>query len=111
MATAITAREFKLLLKPELFPTKQSVIAFNERLGKLAKEAGVQYDRFDRVDNSEMRSVQFFDTEDCVFRTNHVILRLRRDLSTGWPDESFEVTFKRRSRIFTSRRILISTRR
>ncbi len=96
MATAITAREFKLLLKPELFPTKQSVIAFNERLGKLAKEAGVQYDRFDRVD-SEMRSVQFFDTEDCVFRNNHVILRLRRDLSTGWPDETFEVTFKRRT--------------
>lgn len=96
MAAEITAREFKLLLKPELFPTKQSVIQFNERVGKLAKDAGVQYDRFDRVD-SEMRSVQFFDTEDCVFRNNHVILRLRRDLSTGWPDESFEVTFKRRS--------------
>ncbi|MGB6984404.1 MAG: hypothetical protein WBD74_00365 [Candidatus Aquilonibacter sp.] len=96
MATAITAREFKLLLKPELFPTKQSVLEFNDRLVKLAKDAGVQYDRFDRVD-SEMRSVQFFDTEDSVFRNNRVILRLRRDLSSGWPDQSFEVTFKRRS--------------
>lgn len=96
MAAAITAREFKLLLKPELFPTKQAVLVFNDRLVKLAKDAGVQYDRFDRVD-SEMRSVQFFDTEECVFRDNRVILRLRRDLSSGWPDESFEVTFKRRS--------------
>ena len=96
MAAAITAREFKLLLKPDLFPTKQAVLQFNDRLVKLAKDAGVQYDRFDRVD-SEMRSVQFFDTADCVFRDNRVILRLRRDMSSGWPDESFEVTFKRRS--------------
>jgi hypothetical protein len=96
MAAAITAREFKLLLKPELFPTKRAVIEFNDRIAKLAKDAGVQYDQFDRVD-SEMRSVQFFDTSDSVFRNNRVILRLRRDLSSGWPDESFEVTFKRRS--------------
>jgi hypothetical protein len=96
MAAAITAREFKLLLKPEAFPTKRAVLEFNDRLAKLAKDAGVQYDQFDRVD-SEMRSVQFFDTKDCVFRNNRVILRLRRDMSSGWPDESFEVTFKRRS--------------
>jgi hypothetical protein len=96
MAAAITGREFKLLLKPEVFPTKRAVLEFNERLSKLAKGAGVQYDRFDRVD-SEMRSVQFFDTKDDVFRNNRVILRLRRDLSSGWPDETFEVTFKRRS--------------
>ena len=96
MAGAITAREFKLLLKPELFPTKRAVLEFNNRLKKLAKDAGVQYDHFDRVD-SEMRSVQFFDTQDCEFRNNRVILRLRRDLSSGWPDETFEVTFKRRS--------------
>jgi hypothetical protein len=96
MAAAITAREFKLLLKPETFPTKRAVLEFNERLSKIAKDAGVQYDQFDRVD-SEMRSVQFFDTKDCVFRNNRVILRLRRDMSSGWPDEAFEVTFKRRS--------------
>ena len=96
MAAAITAREFKLLLKPEVFPTKRAVLDFNHRIEKLAKEAGVQYDRFDRID-SEMRSVQFFDTQDCVFRSNRVILRLRRDMSSGWPDETFEVTFKRRS--------------
>jgi hypothetical protein len=96
MASAITAREFKLLLKPELFPTKRAVLEFNERLVKLAKDAGVQYDPLDRID-TEARSVQFFDTKDCVFRNNRVILRLRRDMSSGFPDETFEVTFKRRS--------------
>ncbi len=96
MAAAITAREFKLLLKPELFPTKKAVIAFNERLTKIAADAGVRYEPFDRID-SEMRGVQFFDTPDCVFRDNHVILRLRRDASSGFPDETYEVTFKLRS--------------
>ena len=67
MAAAITAREFKLLLKPELFPTKQAVLEFNDRLAKLSKDAGVTYEPFDRLD-SEMRSVQFFDTPDNDFR-------------------------------------------
>jgi hypothetical protein len=96
MASVITAREFKLLLKPELFPTKRSVLEFNRKLAKLAHEAQVEYEAFDRID-SEMREVQFFDTSDAVFRSKHVILRLRRDRSSGWPDETWEVTFKRRS--------------
>jgi hypothetical protein len=96
MASAITAREFKLLMKAENFPTKRSVLEFNDHLAKLAKDAGVKYDEFDRID-SELREVQFFDTPACVFRNNHIILRLRRDRSSGWPDESWEVTFKRRS--------------
>jgi hypothetical protein len=96
MASPITAREFKLLLKPELFLTKQAVLQFNDRLTKLSKDAGVVYEPFDRVD-SEMRQVQFFDTSENVFRDNRVILRLRRDTSSGFPDETYEVTFKRRS--------------
>ena len=97
MAAAITAREFKLLLKPELFPTKQAVLEFNDRLVKLAKDAGVQYDRFDRID-SEMRSVQFFDTSDCVFREQPRDLTACAAICRAvGPDETFEVTFKRRS--------------
>ncbi len=96
MASAITAREFKLLLKPEGFLTKRSVLDFNNRLAKMADDLGVEYEGFDRVD-SELREVRFFDTSDAVFRENHVILRLRRDRSSGWPDETWEVTFKRRS--------------
>ncbi len=96
MASVITAREFKLLLRPELFPTKRSVLEFNKRLAKIAREFQVEYDGFDRID-SEMREVQFYDTPDAVFRQKHVILRLRRDRSSGWPDEMWEVTFKRRS--------------
>jgi len=99
MASAITAREFKLLLKPEIFQTKRALLEFNNRLAKIAQDLDVQYDQFDRVD-SELRQVRFFDTPDQVFRRNRVILRLRRDQSSGWPDENWEVTFKRRSSDF-----------
>ncbi len=96
MASTITAREFKLLLKPDQFQTKRSVLEFNNQLAKIADGLGAEYEGFDRVD-SELREVRFFDTPDAVFRKNHIILRLRRDRSSGWPDETWEVTFKRRS--------------
>ncbi len=83
-------------MKPEKFPTKSSVYEFNARLTKIAKKLGVEYEPFDAV-QSQARQVQFFDTDDNVFRKNRVILRLRRDRTGGWPDETWEVTLKRRS--------------
>ncbi len=96
MARAFTHREFKLLMKPERFPTKSSVYDFNARLSKIATILGVDYEPFDAV-QSQARQVQFFDTADNAFRRNRVILRLRRDRTGGWPDETWEVTLKRRS--------------
>src|ERR1700678_1053151 len=96
MASGITAREVNLLLKPELFPTQRSVLEFNRELQKVARKNDVHYDAFDRID-AEIREVQFFDTPDGIFREKRVILRLRRDHSSGWPDESWEVTLKRPS--------------
>jgi hypothetical protein len=96
MARVFTHREFKLLLNPERFPTKRSVLEFNDLLAKIAAERKVHYDEFETI-NSQVRTVQFFDTEDQDFRRNHIILRLRQDRSSGWPDETFEVTFKCRS--------------
>ena len=59
MATAITAREFKLLLKPELFLTKQAVLQFNDELTKLSKDAGVRL--------RAVRSRRFGDASGAVF--------------------------------------------
>ena len=96
MAHVITHREFKLLLQADGFPTKRSVIAFNDELAKIATKLGVHYEAFDALDCG-IRQVRFFDTRDQLFRKNNVILRIRRDQSGGWPDETWEVTFKRRS--------------
>lgn len=96
MAKDFTHREFKLLMKPERFFTKSSVYEFNNKLQKIAKKLDVEYEPFDAV-QSQARQVQFYDTDDNKFRSNRVILRLRRDRTGGWPDETWEVTLKRRS--------------
>ncbi len=96
MAKVFTHREFKLLLDPGQFPTKRSVAQFGERLVQIAKKAAVKYNPFESVD-SQSRQVRFFDTDDQLLRNNDLILRLRRDVSGGWPDETWEVTFKKRT--------------
>jgi hypothetical protein len=101
MARVITHREFKLLLGAGNFPTKHSVIEFNDGLTEIAASLGVRYDEFDSID-SQIRQVRFFDTSDEALRQNNVILRIRQDQSTGWPDESWEVTLKRRSHDYQS---------
>ena len=96
MDRPFTHREFKLLLKADRFPTKRSVVEFNANLAKIAADCKVPFNEFDSI-NSQFRQIQFFDTEDQVFRRNRIILRVRRDQSGGWPDETWELTLKCRS--------------
>ena len=96
MAHVITHREFKLLLGAESFPSKRSVIGFNDEIAQITAKLGVHYEPFEALDCG-IRQVRFFDTADQLFRRNNIILRIRRDQSGGWPDETWEVTFKRRS--------------
>jgi hypothetical protein len=96
VAHVVTHREFKLLLGAENFSTRRSVIAFNDELAAIAASSHVDYEQFDALE-SGLRQVRFFDTPDQLFRKNSIILRIRRDQSAGWPDETWEVTFKRRS--------------
>jgi hypothetical protein len=96
MARTLTHREFKLLLKADHFPTKKSVYEFNDLLAKIAKDNQVHYDQLETI-NTQIRQVRFFDTVDQDLRKNHLILRLRQDQTSGWPDETWEVTFKCRS--------------
>jgi hypothetical protein len=95
MSRAITHREFKLLLKPERFPTRRALLDFNQLLETSAAKVGVRYEPFDPVD-SQLRIVQFYDTADQTLRHNNLIFRIRQLREGGWPDESWEVTFKLR---------------
>jgi hypothetical protein len=92
----ITHREFKLLLKPERFPTRRALLDFNAFLETTAAKLGVRYEPFDPID-SQMRSVQFYDTPEQTLRRNDLIFRIRQLRQGGWPDESWEVTFKLRA--------------
>jgi hypothetical protein len=91
----ITNREFKLLLKPERFPARRALLEFNELLETESKRLGVRYEPLDPI-NSQLRVVQFYDTPDQTLRKNHLIFRIRQIRDGGWPDDSWEVTFKLR---------------
>jgi hypothetical protein len=95
-AATITHREFKLLLKPERFPVRKALLAFNDFLHENATKLGVKYEQFDAID-SQTRVVQFYDTPDQTLRKNKLILRIRQLREGGWPDDSWEVTFKCRA--------------
>jgi hypothetical protein len=95
MSRTITHREFKLLLKPERFPTRRALLGFNKLLEGAAAKLGVRYEPFDPID-SQLRVVQFYDTPDQTLRKNDLIFRIRQLRDGGWPDDSWEVTFKLR---------------
>jgi hypothetical protein len=92
----VTHREFKLLLKPEKFPTRRAVLEFNHLLESTSAKLGVHYEPVESLD-SQLRIVQFYDTKNQDLRKNKLILRIRQIRQGGWPDESWEVTFKCRA--------------
>jgi len=92
----VTHREFKLLLKPEKFTSRRAVLEFNELLHKAADKLGVHYDPVESLD-SQLRIVQFYDTQSQDLRKNKLIFRIRQIRQGGWPDESWELTFKCRA--------------
>jgi hypothetical protein len=92
----VTHREFKLLLKPERFASRRAVLEFNELLHKAADKLGVHYDPVESLD-SQLRIVQFYDTKAEDLRKNKLIFRIRQIRQGGWPDDSWELTFKCRA--------------
>jgi len=92
----VTHREFKLLLKPEKFATRRAVLEFNEVLLKAANKLGIHYEPVESLD-SQLRIVQFYDTKAEDLRKNKLIFRIRQIRQGGWPDDSWELTFKCRA--------------
>ena len=95
-ASMVTHREFKLLLKPEKFMSRRMLLEFNELLARSAKALGVDYEPVESPD-SQLRIVQFYDTQGEDLRKNKLIFRIRQIRQGGWPDESWELTFKCRA--------------
>ncbi len=92
----VTHREFKLLLKPEKFPTRRALLEFNEFLKSIASKLGVHYEPVESID-SQLRIVQFYDTKNEDLRRNKLIFRIRQIRQDCWPDDSWELTFKCRA--------------
>jgi hypothetical protein len=92
----VTHREFKLLLKPEKFPTRRALLEFNELMESIASTLHVHYEPVESID-SQLRIVQFYDTKNEDLRRNKLIFRIRQIRLGCWPDDSWELTFKCRA--------------
>ena len=92
----VTHREFKLLLKPEKFPNRRALLTFNQLLADSAKKLDIVYEPVESLD-SQLRIVQFYDTKNEDLRKHKLIFRIRQIRDGGWPDESWELTFKCRA--------------
>jgi hypothetical protein len=92
----VTHREFKLLLKPEKFLDRRSVLDFNQKLEQAAKKLGVHYEPVESLD-AQLRIVQFYDTKNEDLRKNKLIFRIRQIRESIWPGETWELTFKCRA--------------
>ena len=93
----ITHREFKLLLKPEKFPKRSALMDFNHLLAERRRKFGVRYEPFDSLDSqtSHRPVLRYADQE---LRKNSLIFRMRQILRQGgWPDDTWEITFKCRA--------------
>jgi len=90
-------REYKILLQPDRFTSKQGFLEFWERASKTLKKLGLKVDTDPQAFNSQVREVLFYDTPEFDLYNNHFILRKRTFYDQGWPRPEHELTFKFRA--------------
>ena len=71
-------REYKILLQPDRFTSKEGFIEFWEKASKTLKKLGLKVDLDDHAFDSQVREVLFYDTPGFDLFNNHFILRKRR---------------------------------
>jgi hypothetical protein len=89
-------REYKILLKPDRFVTKEGFIDFWEAVGKTLKRLGLKVDLDHNASDSQIREVLFYDTPEFHLYNNHFILRKRTYFEQGWPRQDHELVLKYR---------------
>ncbi len=91
-------REYKLILRPDRFTTRQGFADYAQVVRRAAKAAAVPVTGLDRAIRHRVREVLFYDTERFDLYNNSFILRTRRLYDDGWPHPEHELTFKYRHR-------------
>jgi hypothetical protein len=90
-------REYKILLQPDRFTSKNGFVEFWEHASKTLKKLGLKVDESPDLYHSQVREVLFYDTPEFDLYNNHFILRKRTFYDEGWPRADHELTFKFRS--------------
>ena len=90
-------REYKILLQPDRFTSKNGFLEFWEAASKTLKKLHIRVDVADHAFDSQVREVLFYDTPQFDLYNNHFILRKRTFYDQGWPRPDHELTFKYRA--------------
>ncbi|MGA7869760.1 MAG: hypothetical protein WCA22_02575, partial [Candidatus Binatus sp.] len=89
-------REYKILLQPDRFTSKNGFLEFWETASKTLKKLGLKVEVDSDAFNSQVREVLFYDTPEFDLYNHHFILRKRTFYDQGWPRPGHELTFKYR---------------
>ncbi|MGH7838353.1 MAG: hypothetical protein ACREQC_11105, partial [Candidatus Binataceae bacterium] len=90
-------REYKILLRPERFTSKNGFLEFWEAASRTLKKLHLKVDVDPHAFDSQVREVLFYDTPEFDLFNHHFILRKRTFYDQGWPRPNHELTFKYRS--------------
>ena len=90
-------REYKILLKPDRFTSKEGFMQFWNGVARTAKRFDLKVEMDPHAFNSQVREVLFYDTPHFDLYNNHFILRKRTFYDEGWPRADHELTIKYRS--------------
>jgi len=89
-------REYKILLQPDRFTSKEGFIEFWETASKTLKKLDLKVELDEHAFDSQVREVLFYDTPSFDLFNNHFILRKRTFYDQGWPRPGHELAFKYR---------------
>jgi hypothetical protein len=90
-------REYKILLEPDRFTSKNGFLEFWEAASRTLKKLHIEVDLDHDVFESQVREVLFYDTSEFDLFNHHFILRKRTFYDQGWPRQDHELTFKYRA--------------
>jgi hypothetical protein len=90
-------REYKILLKPDRFTSKDGFLEFWKAVHRTLKHLDLKVDLDGDAFHSQVREVLFYDTPDFDLYNHHFILRKRIFYDDGWPRAAHELAIKYRS--------------
>jgi hypothetical protein len=90
-------REYKILLKPDRFTSREGFMQFWDAVHATLKKFDLKVDLDKGAFRSQVREVLFYDTPHFDLYNNHFILRKRTFYDEGWPRADHELTIKYRS--------------
>jgi hypothetical protein len=96
-AADIHYREYKILLQPERFHSREAFREFFKAVHHTAKRLEVRVEEAEHGFDSQIREVLFYDTAKFDLYNNSFILRKRTFYKEGWPERDHELTIKFRN--------------